>query len=525
MHRLRQWLQRHPLVRDALLWAVPALIFGAVLRGMLLSYSPYAYWGSDSNSYYSFAEQLLSSGKISLYDKRRYVYPLLLLPVSLLPGSDLRWLAWLQHGLGLITLVPLAYCVRKTFAHWRWLVVPVTAVFAGIPILIWYEHELLAESVFFAAALWACAGWMAWVSESRPERKRRLWWLFFAAFAVLVLTKPAGRFFWLGIIVGLVAAGAWRFLRWREYAALAVAGVLTLTIGQDSQGMWLLYTSAFPLTRLDTPLHAAYKAEVSDLVAEAQRNLHEFKIDEDRAWKQFLKHPEEHPERPLWEKLGRDLKLRNKVYRDLALEGIRSRPDLFALIATQKIMSSANPDDFKAERFETGRYARKFEHLYERYTTESPRRLRMLFGLASRDPLPPYEEVRRWIEPHPDSRAAVWLTAYAEGFEPWLRLEHDRSREPGAAVPVDTPTAVGWWVIAGALVSFWPRYFRRLGVWTLSIGGYLLGVFLVGGANARFFGSAWFMIVLLLAAPADLILRLIFGFARKPRFGACSEAT
>src|SRR5215212_7086269 len=86
---LRAWTQRHPLIRQCLLWALPAIAFGAVLRGLLLSYSPYAYWGSDSNSYFSFAEQFLSSGKISLYDKRRYVYPLFLLPVSLLPGSDL----------------------------------------------------------------------------------------------------------------------------------------------------------------------------------------------------------------------------------------------------------------------------------------------------------------------------------------------------------------------------------------------------------------------------------------------------
>jgi hypothetical protein len=40
----------------------------------MLSYLPYAYWGSDSRSYYGFAEQLLDTGKLSLYDKRRYLY-------------------------------------------------------------------------------------------------------------------------------------------------------------------------------------------------------------------------------------------------------------------------------------------------------------------------------------------------------------------------------------------------------------------------------------------------------------------
>src|SRR5215212_202316 len=110
---LRAWTQRHPLIRQCLLWALPAIAFGAVLRGLLLSYSPYAYWGSDSNSYFSFSELLLTSGKTSLYEKRRYVYPIILFPIALLPGATLKWVAWLQHGFGLATLVPLAYCVRK----------------------------------------------------------------------------------------------------------------------------------------------------------------------------------------------------------------------------------------------------------------------------------------------------------------------------------------------------------------------------------------------------------------------------
>jgi len=85
--QLSAFLRRHPLLRDALVWAIPALIIGAVLRGMLLSYLPYAYWGSDSRSYYGFTEQLLDTGKISLYDKRRYLYLIGMLPVTLLPGS------------------------------------------------------------------------------------------------------------------------------------------------------------------------------------------------------------------------------------------------------------------------------------------------------------------------------------------------------------------------------------------------------------------------------------------------------
>ena len=168
--RLRTFLRTHPTLRDALWWALPALLLGAVLRLLFLSYLPYAYWGSDSRSYFSFAYTLLEKGYISLDDKRRFIYPLLMTPIAALPGAPLRWVAWLQHGLGLATLVPLAYIVRKSFVGWRWWVVPITVLYTGMPVLLWYEHELLGETVFFGALLCAFAGWVAWIGAANAER-------------------------------------------------------------------------------------------------------------------------------------------------------------------------------------------------------------------------------------------------------------------------------------------------------------------------------------------------------------------
>src|SRR5215217_3706319 len=111
---IRSFLSRHSAVRDALLWAMPAIVFGAVLRLLLLSYSPYAYWGSDSKSYFSFAHKLIEEHYISLDEKRRFLYPMLMAVIAMLPGATLKWIAFLQHGLGLATLVPLAYICRRT---------------------------------------------------------------------------------------------------------------------------------------------------------------------------------------------------------------------------------------------------------------------------------------------------------------------------------------------------------------------------------------------------------------------------
>src|SRR5687768_11170988 len=98
--RVRAFFVRHPFVKDALLWAIPAILIGGMFRGLLMSYLPYAYWGSDSRSYFGFTEILLNEGEFSLSDKRRYLYPIFMLPVTLLPGSPLKWLAWIQHSFG-----------------------------------------------------------------------------------------------------------------------------------------------------------------------------------------------------------------------------------------------------------------------------------------------------------------------------------------------------------------------------------------------------------------------------------------
>ena len=69
--RLRAFFKNHPVLREVLLWSLPALLVGGALRVLLLSYLPYGYWGSDSKSYYSFAHMLLTEGYVSLDEKRR----------------------------------------------------------------------------------------------------------------------------------------------------------------------------------------------------------------------------------------------------------------------------------------------------------------------------------------------------------------------------------------------------------------------------------------------------------------------
>lgn len=486
--RLRAFLKRHPLLRDALVWAVPAIIFGAVLRGLLLSYLPYAYWGSDSRSYYGFTEQFLDSWKISLYDKRRYLYLIGMLPVTLLPGSPLKWLAWLQHGLGLLTLVPLAYCVRKAFAGWKAWVVPVTVLYAGLPILLWYEHELLAECVFFHGVVWMIAGWMAFAPARGEAVPRNFWW-FFAGLAVVLLTKPAGRFFLPPLAFGLVCIAAWRVLRVKHWASLAALSGLSLTIGQDSQGAWLLYASAFPITRIETPLHSEYKAEIKDLVPASRR------VDsaERNEAEDLVKYPDRQDKRPLWKALAKDDEQRERIYRDLAREAILADPLGFLGLACGKIVASANLDEFGADRFLPSYTIEKYARQYERDAKDKPRRIVRLF--AVKEPLPDYATFKQRIAPHPDSAAAKWLHGYAERYHAAARMVANK------------PTPLAWWALLGSALALVPVFFRPLGIPVLIAISYLFGTFLVGGHNPRYFGAVWGIVLLAMCVPLDLIVR------------------
>ena len=498
---------QYPAVRDALLWAIPALLFGAALRLMFLHYSPYAYWGSDSRSYYDFTHKLFVDYDLSLVEKRRFLYPIVMAAVTLLPGVPLQWVAWLQHGFGLLTLVPLAYVVRKNFSFWRWWVVPVTVVYAGLPVVLWYEHELLGETLFFALVVWAFAGWTAWIKEARLERATRLWWCFFVPFALFMLTKPSGRFYWPGLLLGVVAVAAWRRMKWLHVAALGALMIVTLLLGSKTQGAWLFYVAAFPLTQLDTPLHANYKAQIRDLVEQARRDLHVYYTRDDEVFL-FTRNPALHPHRTLWVEMGKRDPQRTRIHMDLALEGVKAEPLTFLYLGLQRAVVSANLSAFNDVRFRPEHVPTRFRDDYE----DALQRLRegrrtpipLALGYPIRGPLPPFEEIAHRFSPDPGSFSTRAVMAWVKGY----RRAADLIRMPANGTLAQArPTALGWWLIAAMLLALLPAYRSTFGVWTVAALGYIVGVFLVSQANPRYFGAAWPVLVPLLAVPADAVCR------------------
>lgn len=509
MSRLRASLVCRPALRDAILWAIPALVFGFVLRAILTAYQPLAYWGSDSESYFSFAYRLLNEGVASIPAKRRIIYPILLLPVTMLPGSPLQWLLFFQHVMGLLTLIPLAYCVRKAFAGWRWWVIPVTAIYAGMPMIIWYEHELLAEAFFFASFIWAAAAWFSWIGRARIGLPSgRMWWFFVAMLALCVWTKPAGRFFWPGIFIGLIYVRAWRFLKWPHWIAIVVVTVVSWSLGEGTQASRLLYTSSFPLTNLDSPLHAELKAEIAPLVRESRERLDYYYL-EDTGPKQFLAGGFRSGDYPAWQALDRSGDARFDAMRELALEGIKENPHLFLYIGLQRTVGSMNWTAFKLRRFNADYFQDRFEPLYEEMVGKKAGKARMLqvvLGLPQTERVPTFAEVLEVLE-----------TDRPEPYVGWMQNYTDAVTRAGVftAEPVEdgcrrtlwelTPTALGWWLLVGVVMTFFVNESLRatVGVWLVIAGGYAVGVHLVGSSNPRFFATAWPILFLAMATPLE----------------------
>jgi hypothetical protein len=406
--------------------------------------------------------------------------------------------------------------VRKTMRFWKWWIIPATVAYVGVPMFLWYEHELLGEVLFFGAMAWTFGGWVAFVTQSDPARARRMFWWFFVPFAVFLLTKPSGRFVVPGIVVGLLMVRAWRVLDWRRWVALAVLFAASLTVGSKKQGAWLLYVATFPLTQLETPENAEYKAELRPIVEPYIRDLPAYYTRDDFPF-DFLDSPSEEKAPPLWAALDKDENKKRALYMSLAVEGIKAQPLQFLYLGAQRFVASANMSGFNDDRFQASFYGDKLAGHYAtatRLLTEGKATsLPMAFGFPKKGPLPPYEEFRPRLTAAAGSFSERAVTGWVHGYEDVsnvVKMPKPPKDSPAAAFAIELarPTVLGWWLILSLVLSF--AYWRTFGVWVVVSIGYLCGVFLISLVNARYFAPVWLVFIPAMFIPLDLLLRAIF---------------
>lgn len=252
------------------LWCLPALFAGGLLRLWLMQgWGDGFYYGPDSQGYWQAVFKLFHGQTFHISSKRPWLYPTVMLLTNFGPKSPAFTAALLQHAAGLLAVLPLAAIMRRTILSWRWWIVPATVLFACHPQLLYWEHVLIADSLFTAltlVAVWCfCRFW-----EKGDARS-----LGFALGAIFLTmaTRPVGRALWLGTIplMLLLPKQPWK-QRLKHAGIAAVLYPIASLATHVSQGDPLMFASVFPLIELDRPAYHEVKMEMAPAVMKARGN-------------------------------------------------------------------------------------------------------------------------------------------------------------------------------------------------------------------------------------------------------------
>lgn len=230
--------------RELLLWCLPALVAGGVLRLLLCVHFPYGYMQADTADFLVTTERLLRQHSLVLHGKKSFLAPILFTIPFLLHIPALIVIPLFQHLLGMILIVIAGGLTRAWFRHWKWFIIPATVLTAINPAMLWYERALLAEShyIFCVMAL-ALAG----TALALRPTSAKLGWLLVALFFTAG-SRPEGKLF-IAFGILLVALIRWRGRReWlvKMAVTLAVCAGIWMCSRSEQAGL-LLYATVLPL--------------------------------------------------------------------------------------------------------------------------------------------------------------------------------------------------------------------------------------------------------------------------------------
>jgi len=232
-------------VREWLLWCLPALLVGVLLRGVLTAQLPYAIYHDDSGDLLTTPQILLTQHHWEIHAKKTYLVPTFYTVLALCKIPILLAVPLIQHLLGLLLILMVGGLVRLWFAWWRWFIIPVTLIVAVDPYVLWYEHLLMAESpMLFCTVLVGVAGTLYALRQSLER------FIFLCCSLVLAAgARPEGKlFFAFAVFLALLVHASRIRTDWRRLAILLVLGVAMHLVTKTAQAGLLLYTSVARLT-------------------------------------------------------------------------------------------------------------------------------------------------------------------------------------------------------------------------------------------------------------------------------------
>ncbi len=520
MFRLASFRQllREPRTREFLAWCLPALLAGLVLRAVLMAQMPFAYFHDDAPDFLASPDRLIYKHEWFLHPKKTWLVPTLYTVPFLLRVPALVAIPLAQHalGLGLVGLVGLL--CRLWLRRWRWFILPLTLLAAINPFLLWFEHTLMAETIFiFCTAAVALAGTLYTLAPTRGRFA-----FLCAALFVEAGARPEGKLlFGFGLfLLALVHGREWLASRGRarepivRFAVMLALALAAHAMNTTAQAGLLLYTSVARLTPAELKSAPGFEPFIAPIRSDLQAR-----------WEQQPSFPRVRDRRAISDAVERYLAETaegkrqrhhevNEFCMKLAVETCRRNFGFLPIHALQKFRMVAN--DAPSGLLDN---AWLFEKQREAFIESQVRVLRLSKGLTG-TPLGSVEELQRFIDAHYGE--VKWFNAW---MGEWLRavnalrLPDRKYATPGLLK--FTYFGVPFYFLfaaAGLLWAMWRRGALRPFhlAWGLTLLGLFFVIMLTGNVRSRFrivFEPFWFLYLALLL---DSIAAL---FSRRARTG------
>lgn len=352
-----------------LLLCLPALVLSFLIRVTLLSgWRDAFYFGPDSEGYWKAIYSVFHGSGFDVASKRSWGYPVLQLLAPLGPVSPGFTAALLQHLIGWIAIFPLAAIIRRLIPEWRWFLIPVTVVFALDPLLAFWEHIAIADSLLVTLALIIALATLVYWQKPNGKTLALVLGLIFLSMAV----RPVGRAFWVGLLP-VIAFAPGSEKKTRGLHAILVLAFLfpAMALTRVKQGDDLLFGSVFPFIPTTGGPHADLKPEIAPLIETGRANLWKFVRTGQK--EVFTLTMGTTPDREIGPKFTALMKDRNtftKVRHDLSREAILHHPFGCFQIAVLKLYSVL-ANDVKALRIRPERYV----SIHSKFLDEGDRRI------------------------------------------------------------------------------------------------------------------------------------------------------
>ena len=338
---------RNRRLHEFLWYCVPGVVAALIVRACLTAAMPYGVFHFDTPDFLQTPYDLLHGHRLTLHNKKTFLTPLLYTVPFLLHVPALLVIPAGQHLLGTLLVLMAGGLARLWFTFWRALIVPLTVLVALNPSLLWFEHTLLAETVYVVCVVWAALAGTLFVRRADWESLGFLLAaLFFTAGA-----RPEGRLFLaFGVLlVALVYRRSWR-MEVAKLATVAAFCVATLLVTRTAQAGILLYTSILHLapdqSRVAPGLMPCLQPMRDRLRRERARRISNdvVRIEKRLSEKMIECYAPQHPELNLGEPSKYNAKNLNKLCLRLALETARENPFALPRIVFNRFLARIEDD-------------------------------------------------------------------------------------------------------------------------------------------------------------------------------------